>query len=402
MIVVAENYILKCGKRGKIKMKKSVKKIVTLMLTMGVGLGCLAGCSSGEGAETAKEPAEGMTTVWRAARKSLNSDDYAQLIEISRNEYGLYTTHAVFEDGEALEELSNVSLGIEERDENGKLLSYKDRLMSISLNFQYDSEGKLEKIGVEDTDDNFTFGYSTREDARYMKSSGNEQIHYDENLNELYVEEIQRSRGVITDTEVKEKNIYDANGLLIQSDYIKAKDGLEYHEEFVYDENGKKIKETCYKAGELYTEKTYTYSEKGNLLTLIGLEYGQGLSPKGEEYLREEYTDAEYDEQGRCYYAYTYYDRDHKRSEKTKSDETWTYEYAEEGWLLKETCNKALTKSNGQFVRNEENYKIFDKDGNVVEASGDNWTYTFTYEPFEIVDDELLVAFYEYYGEELQ
>ena len=218
--------------------------------------------------------------------------------------------------------------------------------------------------------------YATAKNGALVRKDGYN-YYFNENLQLVREEKIEGNQ-----TTVWEINVYDEIGLL-KEDFHKTKN-YDRRKEYEYDENGNCVKEIGYKDNELWFENTYTYSEKGNLIFVVGLEFGRELSPKGKVYVKEEYTDEHYDEQGVCNYSYV-----NEESGKTlvKNDETWTYEYDEEGWLKKEVSNLG-------------NYREFDEQGNIIEVFLGGM-YAVRYAEYEIIDDELLIAFYKFYGEEV-
>lgn len=368
-----------------------MKKGILLLCILSILAGSLMGCGVGESQEM--ESLEGrrevkilkeMTTVFRRERSyyvdSETGEKTGAYMEHYRNEYGLRNKVKTFANDGKLVDDSTDDIFIEEYDEQNRLISYKDNITGEKYGFQYDGTGKISEIGVYNKHDElrFYFKYSDREDAEYMRiGTDGYNYYFNENLQLVREEKVEGNQ-----TTVWEINVYDEIGLL-KEDFHKTKN-YDRRKEYEYDENGNCLKEIGYKDNELWFENTYAYSEKGNLIFVVGLEFGRELSPKGKVYVKEEYTDEHYDEQGVCNYSYV-----NEESGKTlvKNDETWTYEYDEEGWLKKEVSNLG-------------NYREFDEQGNMIEVFSGGM-YAVRYAEYEIINDELLIAFYKYYGEEV-
>lgn len=354
-----------------------MKKIAILLCMLSIFTICFIGCGVEEKQE--EDIARRMTTVFMNAKEyeiDSTTGEKSGYTEIYRNEYGLrYKITKFDKEGKEIEGSTNVVCA-EEYDEQNRLVSYNDGMESYR--FQYDEAGKINEIRVYNQHDElvFHFGYSDRKDAKYKRVNPDGYNYY---YNE-YLQLVRKEEVGVDQTIVWETKEYDANGLLLE-EFQKTND-YEWEYKYEYDANGKCIKAIGYKDNEFWFENTRTYSEKGNLLSVIGFEFGEKLSPEGEEYIREEYTDEHYDERGRCNYSYV---NGESGKMLVKNEETWTYEYDEEGWLKKEISNKG-------------NYREFNEEGICVERFLDG-VHVIRFEEYEIIDDKLLMAFYIHYGE---
>jgi YD repeat-containing protein len=304
-------------------------------------------------------------------------------MEYERNEYGLYTAIKVFDDNGI--ELGDTAEITDEYDEQGRLTSYNTGYRIFE--FMYDTDGNMEQISVSD-ENNIRLClvyYSDQEGSTYSCSEFDDSkitvMRFDADMNLIY-KVIEKGEDTIYET----NNTYDDDGLLISEDYVKG--GHEYIKNYEYNESGWLVKKTGYLDGELEFVDEYTYDSNGNILTLIGNAYIDTTSsmipislPDGEEYLHEEYSSEDYDEQGRCLYYY-------EDGVKKESTEKWNYEYSDDGWLLRETdLNNNISRT-------------FDKDGNIVETEEKELDYTVIKKQYPVMNDELLLVFYAICGDD--
>lgn len=331
-----------------------------------------------------------LSLVWRIACEKDNVE-----VQYERNEYGLYTARNILDsNGNQVPDHTKIT---ETYDDNSSLIKIEYPLYSYY--FTYDESGKMSEILVQN-DDNENLTHLT-----YTSEGGFCLIEYDEHYTDTYT-----------------KYLYDKNLHMLQSEYTKlgetyltitytynsdgqkvtenhSKNGNDIPIEYSYNSDGllvKKVKtDNLTENGKIILSSVYvdeyTYSALGNLLTHTGTEY-DGLIPDRvrEIYAYEEYTDEDYDEQGHCLYYYkdksnyiNYIEDVSERFEKTAYETTSTYDYAPEGWLLRKN------RSDGSFTE-------YDKDGNVVVEQND--TYRTEYKQYAIINDSLLITFYELCG----
>lgn len=405
-----------------------MKKIVIFIFC----LCCLVGC--GKIDNTNEGPSEGMTFIWNRSRYyDLYDFNRVNYDGIYRNEFGFEIKRTSYEDGKEKEGYIDVPYGFEERDENGRLFSYKDVLDKYF--FYYDGKGELIEIVCQDK---YRFTYSERDDAKFMyislEDSESTRIHYDDRMREVYAETL------VEDGEYaqKEKVVYDAADNIVYREYYKTewfggvynpggvKIKVPYREEYTYDGDNNIIMKKVFSNSKLMYEDKYTYNDNGNLVLFLGLEFGEDLSPKGEEYKRIEYTyDADkvimkreflnselvcedkytYNAKGNLILLlglkfgedlspngeeykrleYTNDDYDEKGQVKVKYDDNgikWTNEYDGEGQLIKSS------NDSGEYTE-------YDKEGNIIEQYKNSYMAIIRYDKFEIVDNDLLIAFHQ-------
>lgn len=387
-----------------------MRKIIALTLSLIFVLGLLTACggqneekiptTNNDGMNQSQPDSQGgnqadpnSPRVWRTAQRGkYENGAWANSgLRYERNAYGLYTSIDVYdENGNKIGNNAKIS---ETYDSANRLTKF-DNGNEVYF-FTYDQAGKMSEICVQDMKGRNLVKLTYGADGGYCA------VDYDENYTDTY-ETIVYNKDLkrISYESVRQGKIsirrdytYNSDGLLATQTYSKSQ--FDYHEEYTYNKNGKLVKlvttETLIgtDSADEYIEE-YTYSAAGNLLTYTGIKYGDPSYPDGLIFANEEYTDADYDEGGECLYYY-----DVKKNtwtgeytfEKEPSPYTWTYEYAEEGWLLQKNRN------DGGFTR-------YDKNGNVVMDQNGASFPTYGYEEYSIIDDDLLVTFYKLFGDD--
>lgn len=331
--------------------------------------------------------------VWRTAQRGQYENGvWANAgLRYERNAYGLYTAINVYDDnGNKTDNNARVT---ESYDGSNRLTKFDNG--NKTYFFTYDQTGKMSQIHVQDKKGRDLVKLTYTDEGGYCAVTYDENYTntyvtniYDENLNRLSYESTNLG-------EVKLHRAYTYNdaGLLAKETYSKSP--FDYLVEYFYDSEGRLTKQVNTETligmdvSDQYIDE-YTYSAAGNLLKHTGTKYGDPGFPDGLLYAFEEYTDADYDENGECLY---YYDVNKNTwtgeytFEKEPCSVTFEYEYAEDGWLLQKN------DSDGGFTR-------YDKNGNVVVEKTSGSLYTYGYQEYAIIDDDLLVTFYELYGDE--
>ena len=333
--------------------------------------------------------------VWRTARRgSYENGGWENAgLQYERNAYGMITSVNVYDENGI--KIGNTIKASEIFDDNNRLLAVQKGFENYF--FTYDSEGKLSEICVQNDKGNNLVKLTYTADGGYCAIDYNENYTdtyettiYDKNLNKLSYEKV--FNGEIQ-TNLSTSFTYDDSNQLIH------KSGYNYETDYTYeyDSNNRLIKyvetrteqrPTIWGTAQDYVInyiKEYTYSEAGNLLLRTGKKFTPG-NRDGELYDFAEYTDDDYDEHGHCLYYYKH-DTTWNKWEK-KASAPVTYEYSEEGWLFRE------------YGTNNYDFTEYDSEGNkVVHKSGDSaWFYG--YQKYPIIDDNLLVVFYELYGDD--
>ena len=296
--------------------------------------------------ESGQEQPADLASVWRQFRRGGYQDgEWSSWLEYERNEYGLYTAILVMQDGEQAGDNAIVSY---EYDDQGRLTVQDCDYRKFQ--FDYGEDGNLISVLTKDKKGNtiHKLTYAEQDGARYHVISDTYDWYYDEYFR------------CISET-------YTANK-------------VEYRSEFIYDDNGNLVKEIGYRNSELWYIDEFTYNASGYLLAETGLEFGDSLPAEGELYKSYTFSEDEYDEQGRCMYWYD------NNGEKLPSNPQWSYEYDAQGRLIRETS------SNGAF--NE-----FDENGNIVVHYSTDEVFVFAYKEYPILNDELLIAFYNLQGD---
>lgn len=391
-----------------------MKKIIALALTAVLAVSSLAACGNDkeENPKTdttvnqlqSNDPGNNNSSadpnlprVWLMSRSGTyeNGAWAEEGYRYERNAYGLYTSLKAFdENGKEVKSYATVS---ETYDEENRLTAYSDGYLSYS--FTYDASGKMTGIHVWNDDNEDLLDLTCSADGGYCAkvydddyADTYETSVYDENLNRISYESVRLGKPDLSKTFT-----YNSAGL------VATENGADYQVVYTYDSSDrlvKRVKTETLTVDPVWSEEytvsweyidEYTYSAAGNLLKHTGIKYGDSGYPDGLMYAFEEYTDADYDEQGDCLYHYDVEKNTWTGEytfEKKASESVITYEYADEGWLLRENYG-----SDGV------GFTVYDKDGNVVVRQYDR-TRTYGYQEYAIIDQDLLLAFYELYGDE--
>lgn len=395
-----------------------MKKFIALALTAVLAVSSLAACGNDKEENpktdaTVNQPQSNDPTdnnssadpnlprVWRTARRGTYENGvWANAgLRYERNAYGLYTAINVYdEDGNKTGDNATIT---ESYDDQDRLTVFSNGHRSYY--FTYDASGKMTEIRVQNemNRDLVKLTYSAdggycavTYDAKYTNTYATSV--YDEDLKRISYETVR-----LGEVDSSKTFTYNSDGLLA------TETCADYQVEYSYDSDGrliKQVKTETITADNAWSEEytvtyeyidEYSYSAAGNLLTHTGTKFRStsmdgGSSPvEIEVYDSEVYTDDDYDEQGECLYYYQKAKNTWTGEytfEKKAYDVKRTYEYADEGWLLR------VNKSDGSFTE-------YDKDENVVaEKIGE--TYSYGYQAYPIIDDALLLTFYQLYGDE--
>lgn len=410
---------------------KSMKKIITFTLITTLMLGLLTACNepnrnsssdssvnqsqskdnsdknsdtndnnddsdSSDNDESASVETHNGPYVWRTARRgTYENGTWANSgLRYERNIYGLYTAINVYdENGIKIGDNAQIN---ETYDDNNRLTKFENKTKTFFFN--YDGEGKMSEIIVRNAKGENLVNLTYTDDGGYCAIFYDDNYTdtyttniYDENLNKLSYESVFNGK---IKSELSASFTYNDSGKLIH------KSGYNYEAdyEYTYDSQGRLIKSvrtettkaptiwgTYQDVIKTYVEE-YTYSDTGNLLLHTGKKFTSG-NPDGELYEFEEYTDDDYDEHGHCLYYYKH-DTSWNKWEKIACD-PMTYEYSEEGWLFR------------RYGSDNYDFTEYDSEGNIIVKRNEGGAWYFGYQKYPIIDDELLIVFYELYGDDI-
>ena len=352
--------------------------------------------TSSDNEESASVETHNGPYVWRTARRgSYENGSWANSgLQYERNIYGLYTAINVYDEN-GIKVGDNAQIN-ETYDDNNRLTRFENSTKIYF--FSYDSEGKMSEIIVRNAKGENLVNLTYTDDGGYCAITYDDNYTdtyatniYDKNLNRLSYEKVFNGK---IKSELSASYTYDESGQIIH----KSGYNCEADYEYTYDSKGRLIKsvrtETT-KAPTIWGTyqdviKTYveenTYSDAGNLLLHTAKKITSS-NPDGELYEFEEYTDDDYDENGHCLYYYDY-DSSWNKWEKEKISNPMTYEYSEEGWLFR------------KYGSDNYDFTEYDSEGNIIVKRNQESVVYYGYQKYPLIDDELLIVFYELYGDD--